>query len=226
MDDSLLNNHQPSLKNVVAITPHDLYILPEQRNCLARVAVQNFQNQVSIKTASAKMDIWLSNLYQPARRFSSIAHNDYNPGKGGLCLIYQVTISPELHHKGRHNVQSLWNDERWHLTWYIEHHPRRTSTINMKNNKTEPTLLSMSMVIAADCWSLQMDIYSLVWLSNDLCFIATDWHKAPRKHQPQPDSANKESDDWWQGVRIQFLKTIRWILFLLSFIMPHCSASF
>ena len=29
----------------------------------------------------------------------------------------------------------------------------------MKNNKTEPTLLSMSMVIAADCWSLQMDLF-------------------------------------------------------------------
>ena len=41
----------------------------------------------------------------------------------GLCSIYQVTMSPEFRHKERNNVQSLWNNERWHLIWYIEHHP-------------------------------------------------------------------------------------------------------
>ena len=41
----------------------------------------------------------------------------------GLCSIYQVTMSPELRHKERNNVLSLRNNERWHLTWYIEHHP-------------------------------------------------------------------------------------------------------
>ena len=36
----------------------------------------------------------------------------------------QVTMSPELRHKERNNVLLLWNNERWHLTWYIEHHPK------------------------------------------------------------------------------------------------------
>ena len=43
----------------------------------------------------------------------------------GLSSIYQVTMCPELLHKERNNVLSLWNNvnEQWHLTWYIEHHP-------------------------------------------------------------------------------------------------------
>ena len=41
----------------------------------------------------------------------------------GLCSTYQVTMSPKLRHKESKNVLSLWNNERWHLTWYIEHHP-------------------------------------------------------------------------------------------------------
>ena len=41
-------------------------------------------------------------------------------------------------------------------------------------------------------------------LSKDMCFIATDWHKAARTDQPQPNSVNTESDDWWQGVTTQF----------------------
>ena len=42
----------------------------------------------------------------------------------GLCSIYQVTKSLELRHKERNNVLSLRNNERWHLTWYIGHHPK------------------------------------------------------------------------------------------------------
>ena len=45
----------------------------------------------------------------------------------GLCSIYQETMSPELRHKERNSVLSLWNNERWHLTWYIEHHPHSSS---------------------------------------------------------------------------------------------------
>ena len=44
--------------------------------CLAHVTVQNFQNQVSVKTASTQMDMdrdpSQQNLHQPACCFSSI----------------------------------------------------------------------------------------------------------------------------------------------------------
>ena len=49
--------------------------------------------------------------------------SDYQPV--GLCSIYQVTMSPELRHKELNNILSQGNNERWLLTWYIEHHPTR-----------------------------------------------------------------------------------------------------
>ena len=47
--------------------------------------------------------------------------------------IPEVTMSPGLRQKECNNVLSLWNNERWHLTWYIDNH----SEIPYKPCKTE-----------------------------------------------------------------------------------------
>ena len=62
-----------------------------------------------------------------------------NSQKIGLYSIYQVTMSPELSHKERDNVLSFCNNERWHLTWYIEHHPENICCEN--NPKMQGWLL-------------------------------------------------------------------------------------
>ena len=42
------------------------------------------------------------------------------PTGGVMFDIPSDQWDPESRHKERNNVLSLWNNERWHLTWYIE----------------------------------------------------------------------------------------------------------
>ena len=50
----------------------------------------------------------------------------------GCVQFDQVTMSPDLRHKERHNGLSLWNNERWHLTLYVEHHPMFSNIVGQK----------------------------------------------------------------------------------------------